>query len=516
MYIIYALPQNIVYNPEEQVSMVTLKPINETHPETGVTLSTFDVSHRPFAADTLFIESLHSEVYIYTHGALIYSLKRGTLPWMSSTGTVYEMVYLPDDATTLDVEVRNLYPGIDTNRAVFHVGSGAEMSKVLSRTSFFPTMISAMDVILGILMLVCWYAFKRENLIYDNLYYLAFFAIAVGFWSMSESNNFILVISNQAAASFTSYMALMFFVVPFVQFTKHHYKYNPRFADVLSLSAIIAHLLIIVLHTTGMAGLKQTITLIHIHMAIGASFYVYCFIRHLRDTKKSLRGFVDIIAVIILIGSSIIDFIMYYTAQMQASFAGRFGLMIYIFILSTATVSDMAKNLQKANDAKIYKKLAFTDNLTDLYNRNAYIEWESNQKNPDPVTIINIDLNDLKKCNDTFGHISGDKYIADSAKIISNIFNDYGDCYRVGGDEFAVVIHPKYSEDQIKDRLSALENAQNEYNATSETIQMHMAYGYAKFDPKIDRSLEAVGTRADARMYAHKKILKKKVGITIR
>lgn len=509
MLFIYAIPQNIVYNPEDQVTMQELSPVSEANPETGVYVYTFDISDRPYACDTLFVESLHSEVSVYADDELLYSLKRGEKPWMNTTGTVYDSVYLPDDVTLITVETRNLYPNISSNRADFFIGSGSKMSKDLSRGSFFPTMISALDVFIGIIMLIVWYYFRKQGQIHRNLFYLSFFSVAVGCWSMSESNNFILIVSNPAAASFTSYMFLMLFVVPFVQFTKYYFEYHPRFADVLSLSAIITHLLIIVLHITGIAGLKQTITLIHIHMAIAAVFYVYCFVRYMKDGKQKRRKLINIIAVIILIGSSVIDFVMYFSGNMQATFAGRFGLMIYLFILGTETVSVMVEELQESRKSAIYKELAFMDNLTGLYNRNAYMVWEKNlQEESDTFSIINIDLNDLKKCNDQYGHLSGDKYITDSAQIIYDTFHNYGKCYRVGGDEFVVVLGPKYSEAQIRVFLGELEERQKKYNRSSSEIQMHMACGYAKFDPERDSSFKSVCSRADARMYAHKKLIK--------
>lgn len=54
--------------------------------------------------------------------------------------------------------------------------------------------------------------------------------------------------------------------------------------------------------------------------------------------------------------------------------------------------------------------------------------------------IVTFELNNLKRCNDNYGHSAGDVYISNSARVIENIFERFGKCYRIGGDEFCCVI----------------------------------------------------------------------------
>lgn len=53
------------------------------------------------------------------------------------------------------------------------------------------------------------------------------------------------------------------------------------------------------------------------------------------------------------------------------------------------------------------------------------------------LQLILFDLDDLKKINDTHGHAVGDEAIKKAFDILNEIFKDYGECYRIGGDEFA-------------------------------------------------------------------------------
>ena len=88
-------------------------------------------------------------------------------------------------------------------------------------------------------------------------------------------------------------------------------------------------------------------------------------------------------------------------------------------------------------------KLVSLDALTGISNRHAYIEalQEMNKMDymPDDLVIFSIDINGLKKVNDTLGHNAGDELICAAADCITNVFDKYGKCYRTGGDEFIVI-----------------------------------------------------------------------------
>lgn len=87
-------------------------------------------------------------------------------------------------------------------------------------------------------------------------------------------------------------------------------------------------------------------------------------------------------------------------------------------------------------------QLARTDELTGLYNRRYYEIQLSKLDNPDtiPLSIIIMDINGLKLMNDAFGHMSGDKLIKETARIISDVSPENALVFRIGGDEFAMIL----------------------------------------------------------------------------
>ena len=112
-----------------------------------------------------------------------------------------------------------------------------------------------------------------------------------------------------------------------------------------------------------------------------------------------------------------------------------------------------------------------------------------------------LDVNDLKKVNDTAGHQAGDQFIRDACKVICDIFT-HSAVFRVGGDEFAVISQGKdYAcMEELLARMS-------ERNArASKTGEVMIACGMARYEN--DACVAAVFKRADQAMYENKSKLK--------
>ena len=160
-----------------------------------------------------------------------------------------------------------------------------------------------------------------------------------------------------------------------------------------------------------------------------------------------------------------------------------------------------AQNLAKAQiNANI-------DPLTHVKNRHAYLEAEERLNQQilsglvSEFAIVILDLNDLKKVNDTAGHNAGDQYIQDACKIICDTFKR-SPVFRIGGDEFAVI--SQGSDYQRIDELVEQMRARNTDALKSGGIVI--ACGMAKYER--DARVAPVFERADQRMYENKSDLK--------
>lgn len=145
------------------------------------------------------------------------------------------------------------------------------------------------------------------------------------------------------------------------------------------------------------------------------------------------------------------------------------------------------------------------DVMTGLYNRAFFEETlhdlEKNRR--DPVSVIIVDLNNLKPVNDLFGHNTGDKLIRRAAEVLTaSIGNGYV-AARIGGDEFIVIMPgAKLTEaEDLMERIQSLVAMNNKYYREPE---LSLSLGAAVSEPGL--SLEKVISVADNEMYKNKGI----------
>ena len=153
-------------------------------------------------------------------------------------------------------------------------------------------------------------------------------------------------------------------------------------------------------------------------------------------------------------------------------------------------------------------KMAYTDVLTGIGNRNAYFEVKEKLnkkigKGDLSFAVAIFDINGLKNANDDYGHETGDLMIVSAAEILKEFFKA-GTLFRIGGDEFVLLVE-NVSEEQMKiifDKISTEVNAKiiskNEVH-----IPLAISKGFSVYTPE-DTEVKAVVQRADAQMYQDK------------
>lgn len=151
------------------------------------------------------------------------------------------------------------------------------------------------------------------------------------------------------------------------------------------------------------------------------------------------------------------------------------------------------------------KYLSLHDSLTGLYNR-AYFEEELRlfgEKHICPVGIIVCDIDGLKLINDTLGHDAGDLLLKAATIVIKDSFREDDIIARIGGDEFAVLLH---GDGKIVENAGIrLKNAIARYNgnAQDDAPPLSISIGFAvKTD--VFTSLNIVFKEADYNMSREK------------
>lgn len=196
--------------------------------------------------------------------------------------------------------------------------------------------------------------------------------------------------------------------------------------------------------------------------------------------------------------------IVFYFTQHRKVFMVCIGLTttIFAYIVFSDMLNIAARRYIKTSDYESVKKMAYIDSLCNISNRNAFILEQEASFDCDELCYIVFDLNNLKRINDKYGHSEGDKMIKKAAELISLSFDEFGKCFRIGGDEFAVIGRYKTLA-QIEKELRQLAKRIEEYNQKS-NLKLDLAYGYARRE-NTDLSTYELFNKADKEMYRFKR-----------
>ena len=166
----------------------------------------------------------------------------------------------------------------------------------------------------------------------------------------------------------------------------------------------------------------------------------------------------------------------------------------------TETLEKTVRDLLERQEDLI--RTAFTDQLTGLGNRGGFARsleelWEQDA----PVTMAFIDIDNLKHCNDVFGHDEGNRYIL-QVSLYLKLYMKVGEAaFRIGGDEFAI-LSTIATEDDLAERLKHCRTVLLKNNDSE--MPRSFSYGVSHADPALGEASNRMTLNADHRMYDYK------------
>ena len=161
-------------------------------------------------------------------------------------------------------------------------------------------------------------------------------------------------------------------------------------------------------------------------------------------------------------------------------------------------------SLQKKDDELLEQRIQIkTDALTGLLSRYAYNNALDKYTTdmPESLVAFSIDINGLKRVNDTLGHEAGDELICGAAACIKNVFDEVGSCYRTGGDEFIVLA--SVSKKEAVKCVQDIEKLTKNWTG-SLVDSLALSVGYALLEEHKGFSCSELIQAADKQMYMDK------------
>jgi diguanylate cyclase (GGDEF)-like protein len=467
-----------------------------------------DINWKKYGNCLHFISS-HQEILVTADNMLIFERTAAQTIWGRTPGFSWEYVMIPEDAENVTVTVKACYPQVRDYQMTFYQGYSVQMLQNVFREEGFIAIVNFLNLCLGLLLLVIGAIFHKRANIGGVMVYLGIFMMLLSIWSICENGIVALLLERRAACSFISYTVLALVGIPFVMFVRCYLrtedKYLYKILLVINVVNIVASYL---LQIVGIADMKQTLSMTHLSMVASFIYLPVSLVDMFRKQRINRNFWVSVGSLCSLCIPLVYSLAMYYQNSHEVDSFGDIFFFLFILIFAVDVCLSVMKDVDAGKKAAIYQALAEKDILTGCYNRNAYGSDADCQTNLKDVMLVTCDLNNLKQCNDTLGHAYGDQYIMDSAALLREIFSDYGKVYRIGGDEFCIII-PDGKNCQIDKLLANLREAERAYNVTSPVINLQIAIGVATYDAKTDSNMEDIRIRADEKMYENKKALKK-------
>lgn len=183
------------------------------------------------------------------------------------------------------------------------------------------------------------------------------------------------------------------------------------------------------------------------------------------------------------------------------------GLCLFVMVVLFLAVRIIAmRTIALAN-------ASFRDQDTGLLNRRAFEEEKAMlQLAPleEEFVYVTVDINGLKTANDTLGHAAGDELIRGAADCLRKSLAPWGKVYRIGGDEFAAMLHA--SAEQLSKLTQELEEATAAWSG-ERVKSLSLSYGVASAREFPSETVTELSRISDERMYKAKAEYYKKNGI---
>ncbi len=470
---------------------------------------TFDVIDGGYC--DLFFYTEHRNVDVYVDGERVYRLR----PFINNSfgntpGCVWNEVALKDEEAgkTIRVVVTPLYNSVKTETPLFFFGEKYEIGRAILLGQL-PTLILCVIGILAGLLYVVYALYNHSKYEVDRgLLMLGMLSILVSLWKLTDNMALYMLFPEVAGLYVAPLLFVQLPIIPFVLFAKElngggdeKIWYAPVWLALAGTTVIVA------LQVMEICDMRNMLWLVYAEWFFAAivTLWMLCYrvYKHGLDSKRRRNLLLLILCLVVMVADTGIG-----ALSSESSFVGMLGFMAYVILMGVFTIKDAKELMAIGIEAKKYEEKAYHDQLTGLYNRTAYVDYISQESFAlNKAIVVALDLNNLKKYNDTLGHERGDQYIQECAKLIQAAFGEVGQCYRMGGDEFSVLME-NISLEECKKRVHTLKTSVEERNKQHPEMVMGIACGFELYDKRLDHDINDTARRADKMMYKEKYAMK--------
>ncbi|MCD7709470.1 MAG: GGDEF domain-containing protein [Clostridiales bacterium] len=470
----------------------------------------------------LEVVAIHSAIEVFLDGEMAYSYGMDRYDGYKVMGYGYHRFALPEDYAGKVLTIKMLvaenkaFTSFTTPRICNEevcVRDYLYENRIPLTVNIFLIMFGVtIGVITGICMI-----FQRGLI---KLFSTALFALFIGLWSLSNYNLLVIFTDNFQAKPWLEfgslYVAPIFMLLYFWDESTHGATKLRKICYAFLFAAQTAYAaLSIGGQALGLWHMQAVLTIDHLLLVLVVVYVlVVCVTDIVRGKTENVTLFVGAIIMVIFVSWDLLHYYIekYFHFMTNGNYYRGItciGTMLFVIAMIVSFLYEIVDAMYRTAEEDTLEKMAYTDAMTGLANRrrceDMFDELDEGEADYD---MIEFDLNNLKKVNDTLGHEMGDEFIKTFSQILANIFDQFGLVARTGGDEFLVII----KDEEMLDIGSAIDSMEHEIelvNMAHPDWNMSTAYGVSSSaQDQVTRARHAY-KKADERMYENKAAMKK-------
>ena len=475
---------------------------------------------------TIMFRSNLAAVDVFVDGAKVYSYGKQYTDKGQFIPKKYNFITFNDLSGEHDLSITYTLAEMDSLRKISPIYYGEKRDLIRSfygyhRTSIF---VGAFLIVYSFLLFSLWLFLYLSNRKTFSIFMNAVFSNWLGVYIYAYNDIFCFITEHDMLFTVVEYTA--FYLLP-LAFSILLYSIHPNIATkqqrVVIAVNIITPLIIIILHFTRVVYLCIFSDVVGFIAVVEILVLLPALIKGLINQKKEkilsdyylgidadfylLAGFI-VLTVFLFMQIGIVSIF-----RMEDNFVeadtltschflehGMLFFMICLFIYYFLySIDDITATRVKSQ----LEGMAYTDALTGLANR-ARISQVYASLSGD-YAVVSLDLDRLKKVNDTMGHIEGDKMIKAFANILAESFASADLIGRNGGDEF-IVIFKNPVKDICEKALRTMDERMAAFNKEGHAFTLSASVGYAFSKEVGTKRYQDVFYLADQRMYKMKEV----------
>ena len=465
-------------------------------------------SAKPHSGDILAIQTRYQSISVTADGELIYTAAQGKEHALSSMWHFISSEKY-GNASELRVELTRYTQGSAWNLSdIFQDHTDSIIIYLIQfHAPALLVWLCCMIFTLFLLFAVLFMTIRKVAGI-SILVSLGSFIFLSGTWILLDTKITTIAGGNYALTYFFSYLVFYLLPIPLLFFFQLILKQRNRFMMCLIWVTAGNAIIWMLMHLLNIIFLQKTAVSVHAIIIVFLIFFLREFFRR-EGSHRRKRLLCTFFGIFLILTVGILSIVMYHADLLKptnSSVMFAWSIMIMILCMAMDAVMMFHRLWKEQNHMKFYRQLATEDSMTGLANRNAYeFKIQSLADNPpSEISFIMFDIDQLKVINDTYGHQTGDQVISLTAGCIGEVFGKYGECYRIGGDEFCVILT---SHEQIADLLRQFDGLVEKRNRIPFPLRISHGWETREYPDGSAVSVNDIielKTASDKKLYLHK------------